>query len=150
MLTFQREALADVRDEMIPLLQRHWEEIALNKDSVPLDPDWEKYDLIEKAGMFCLVTAREAGAMVGYASFTVLGNLHYRSLYLADGDVFWLAPEYRKGTAGIRLLKAAEQILIGMGVNKIVNKTKLHSDLGPLFEYLGYTAIERVYAKMVG
>ncbi len=150
MLTFRVETLAAVRDEAAPLLRRHWEEIALNRDTVPLDPDWQAYDRVEAAGLLHITTARnDAGGLVGYAVYFVVPNLHYRSLRVAETDIFWLVPEHRRGLAGLRLLRAAEAHLAALGVNKIVSKVKLHHDTGPLFERLGYTAIERVYAKMV-
>jgi GNAT superfamily N-acetyltransferase len=167
-VSFQEERLADVRDEALPLLRRHWDEIALDKDTVPLEPDWERYARLEELGVFKVMTARRSGAshgisdpvaggraatprgeLVGYASFFVFPNIHYKSLVVADGDIFWVAPEHRDGT-GYRLLKAAEAMLVASGVRKIVNKTKLGHDAGPVFERLGYRAIERVYAKTVG
>ena len=147
LMTYQTERLDDWRVEAEPLLARHWREIALDQDVVPLDPDWPAYAQIEAAGMLHITTARLEGALVGYVVYFLAPNLHYRSLKVAEADVFWLAPECRKGTAGIRLLKAAERNLKPLGVNKIVNKVKLHFDAGPVFERLGYTAIERVYAK---
>src|SRR5258708_3980238 len=29
--------------ELPPLFMRHWKEIALNQDEVPLDPNWDRY-----------------------------------------------------------------------------------------------------------
>lgn len=151
MLTFQTERLAAVREEAAPLLRRHWEEVALDQDTVPLDPDWEAYGRIEASDMLHITTARDqAGRLVGYSAYFLVPNLHYRSLCVAETDIFWLAPEYRKGTAGMRLLRAAEEHLKARGINKIVSKVKLHRDTGPLFERLGYTAIERIYAKKLG
>lgn len=151
MLTFQTERLSDVRDEAAPLLRRHWEEIALDREMVLLDPNWDAYARIEAAGLMHITTARdEAGALVGYSAYFVMPNLHYRSLMVAETDIFWLAPEHRRGTAGLRLIRAAEAELKALGVNKIVSKVKIHFDTGPLFERLGYRAIERIYAKTLG
>jgi GNAT superfamily N-acetyltransferase len=147
MIQFQREKLRDVKDEVEPLLMRHWHEIALNKDTVPLDPDWDGYFAAEDAGIICAITARDEGTLVGYMNFVLSRNLHYRSLFVADGDIFWLAPEYRKGMTGLRMIRFAEDLLKTLGVNKIVNKVKLHFDIGVLFERLGYAPIERIYAK---
>lgn len=149
MVSFQVERIEDLRAEAEPLLARHWEEIALDKDTVPLDPDWESYARIENAGALHITTARDGAALVGYACYALGRNLHYRSLFMAESDIFWLAPEYRKGMTGVKLLKAAERFLAQIGVNKIVNKVKLHNDVGGIFEHLGYRAIERVYAKRI-
>lgn len=151
MLTFQTERLTEVRAEAEPLLRRHWEEIALDRDTVPLDPDWDAYARIEAAGLMHITTARDGtGRLVGYAAYFLAPNLHYRSLHVAETDIFWLSPEHRRGSAGLRLIRAAEEHLKTRGVNKIVSKVKLHHDTGPVFERLGYTAIERIYAKKLG
>lgn len=149
MITYQVERLADIKIEVAPLLLRHWEEIALNRDTVPLDPNWDQYLFMDREGYLQITTAREDGKIVGYAAYFIAANLHYRSLVVADSDIFWLAPEKRKGMVGVKLLKAAEEHLKAVGVNKIVNKVKLKHDVGAVFERLGYTPIERLYAKLV-
>ena len=149
MLTFQTERLADVRAEAEPLLRLHWEEVALNKDKVPLDPDWPAYAMTESLGMLCVTTARLHGKLIGYVCDVLSGNLHYKSLKVAANDLFWLAPEHRKGGLGLRLLLASEGFAREMGANQFVKRVKLHLDVGPVLERLGYTPIERVYSKLV-
>lgn len=149
MLTFQVESLADVREEAEPLLIRHWQEIALNQDTVPLDPDWAAYEKLEHAGRLCITTVRENGRLIGYVSDLIGGNLHYLSLRLAENDIFWLAPEHRRGRTGARLILESERNATALGVNKLVKRVKLHNDVGPFLERLGYVAIERVYVKGV-
>ena len=45
------------------------------------------------------------------------------------------------------MFKHAETALRGKGVTKVINKVKLHFDVGKIFERMGYLPIERVYAK---
>lgn len=149
MITFQVEKLRDVKEEAMPLLREHWEEIALNKDTVPLDPLWDQYQAVEDMGLYHVVTARAFGNLIGYSTYTLCQNFHYASLRQAETDIFWLQPKYRRGMTGIRLLKFAEQSLKELGCNKIITKTKLHLDLGPVLEFMGFTPIERVYAKSI-
>jgi len=148
-ITFQVEKIKDIKAEALPLLQAHWEEIALNKDSVPLDPDWDGYVNVEAAGLLHIITARDDSKLIGYAAYFITPNLHYRSLREANSDIFYLSPEHRKGLTGLKLMKAAEVELKAIGVNKIINKVKKHFDLGPLFERIGYKAFETHYAKLV-
>jgi len=146
-ITFQVEKLADVKDEVLPLLRLHWDEIALNKDTVPLDIDWEMYQRIEGAGGFCAVTMRDDGVLGGYAAYCIGGSLHYRSLKIAESDIFYIHPDHRRGLLAVSLFREAEKTVKALGCNKIVNKVKLHFDVGPLFERMGYAPIERLYAK---
>jgi hypothetical protein len=162
-LTFQVEKLSAVREEVRPLLLEHWEEIALNKDAVRLNPDWDGYQKLEDGGFLHVTTARFCGQIVGYASYIVSVNLHYRTMLVADGDIFYLAKAQRKGAAGIRLLRAAEAHLIALAVGHggdvdcvyIINKEKEHfrkegrAIVGPVLNHLGYKLIEHYYAKRV-
>lgn len=151
MLTFHVERLSDVRAEAEPLLKRHWEEIALNKDKVPLDPDWPVYAELEKAGFLLITTARnERGELNGYVADVLHGALHYRSQRVAENDIFWLAPERRGGLEGFRLLRAADANAVSSGANKFVKHVKIHSPgPGKLLERMGYVATDIIYAKVL-
>lgn len=59
--------------------------------------------------------SRGSGILAGYAAYFLTPNLHYRSRLVAEADVFYLAPEYRRGLAGLRLLQAAERECIRAG-----------------------------------
>ena len=85
--------------------------------------------------------------MVGYAAYVISPSLHYSDQIIADADVFWLDPDYRKGMAGMRLFKQAEKVLKSYGVTVVLNKVKIHFDVGKVFERMGYKPIERVYSK---
>lgn len=147
-VTYQRERWSDaLRDEAFPLLQRHWDEVALDKDTVPLDPNWAAYAELDRMDLLVITTARMNGTLVGYVSHFVVPNFHYMSLRVADNDIFWLAPEHRKSRIGITMLREAERNLRALGCNKILMKEKVHIPLGRLFEFLGYREIERLHAK---
>jgi GNAT superfamily N-acetyltransferase len=151
MLSYQVEALGDIFEEVRPLLDLHWEDVALDQETIKLNPNWTIYAKMADNGTLHITTARdETGELVGYAAYLLSENNHYQQMVQADGDIFWLHPKQRKGMAGVRLLRKAEEFLIECGVKKIINKVKLHKDVGIIFERLGYTAIERVYAKTVG
>ena len=150
MLIYRREAFCSFRDELTPLLEKHWEEVAIDKDTTPLDPDWSGYDLLERAGMLVCVTARaEDGRLVGYTSYTLTRHMHY-NLQVADCGPFFLDPAFRKGLAGVNLFRAAEVVLKDLGVERVVHKVKLSHDVGRIFERMGYRPIERTYVKTLG
>ena len=144
------EKFSDVIEEAKPLLARHWEEIALNKDSVPLDPDWQRYANLEATGQLSVVTVRAAGRMIGYCCMVVHPGLHYRSCLEARMDIFWIAPEYRGRMGGVRLFRAVEAELKRRGVKRMYVGSKLHRDSSRLFEALKYKEIERWYSKTLG
>ena len=146
-MEFSEETLSQCLDEARPLLVDHWENIALNKDTIPLNPLWNIYEKLEETGNLKIITARQDEKLVGYAAYVISPSLHYSSQIIADADVFWLDPNHRKGMAGMRLFKHAEKVLRSYGVTRILNKVKIHFDVGKVFERMGYDPIERVYSK---
>jgi hypothetical protein len=150
-VVFRPENLRNVQPEMAPLLRAHWEEIALDHDAVPLDPDWPRYMALTDAGCLSMVTARvgPGGPLVGYHVAIIGGHLHYGSTRHGITDVYYLSPEHRKGFTGIRLFKAVDEEMKRLGVTKRITGTKVHLNMGPVLERLGYRLTEHVYTKIL-
>lgn len=151
-VVFSVEHWRNFQPELRPLLYAHWCEIARDHEAVPLDPDWDRYLAMADAGCLSAVTARlgPGGPLVGYHIAIVSGHLHYGSTLHGITDVYYLAPEHRKGFAGIRLFKAVDTELERIGVVKRITGTKVHLDMGPLLQRLGYRLTEHVYTKILG
>jgi GNAT superfamily N-acetyltransferase len=150
MLTAQVESWNPFIEEVQPLLPKHWEELALNRDKVPLDPQYHVYDQRDQAGQVMVVTLREAGVIKGYFIGFVAPGLHYQSCLTLTMDIFWTHPDIRGGTAGLRLFKAVEREAKRRGVQRIFHGSKLHKDSGRLFEAMGYAPVETYYSKWIG
>ena len=149
-LSAQVEPFASCIGEIRPHLPRHWAELALDKEHVPLDPDCDRYEKMDAAGQLCMVTLRAQGQLVGYCCMMVSPELHYRTTLGARMDVFWLAPEYRGRMGGVRLFKAVEAELRRRGVKRAFMGSKLHRDSSRLFEALGYRPMEMWFSKYIG
>lgn len=147
-VTFHVERLADCLPEMKGLLAQHWQEIALDKDTIPLDPCYDEYLQLERFGMVHVVVARSLGKMVGYHVAFVRPHLHYRSTLSALVDIYFISPECRGGS-GIKLFRFVEASLKQRGVKKIFTACKLHKDISGLLTHLGYTEHERLYTKVI-
>lgn len=148
-ITYQVERWAFLRREMLPLLVQHWKEIALNHTDVPLDIDHERYDALDESGALHIVTVRKDGELIGYHVAMVSGHLHYKSTLHAITDVYWVHPNHRAGFTGIRLFQHVEREMKALGVRKLFTGTKVHLDMSPLFERLGYRRVEYLYAKLI-
>lgn len=149
MITYKQEFYKDLRHDLPGLIQMHYNEIALNKDIIKLNPDWDAYQKMEAQGFTRAFTARDGDKLVGYAVFVVTTALHYKDHLFACNDIFYLHPEYRKGFVGYKLLKNAMGWLKDDGVTKVHFNTKVHKPLDALFERLGCTLIENIYAKVL-
>lgn len=150
MITFALEDWFEVKDEMSVLWPAHWEEVAVNKDAIPLDPDFDAYAMLANAGMLHIVVARKEGRIIGYHFNIVKPHLHYRRSLSAFCDIYYIAPEYRTGRTPLRLFQFVEKTLKARGVQKAFTGTKLSLNAGPLFEFMGWTPTETLYIKMIG
>lgn len=149
MTTYAVERWRDLQTEMMPLLVKHWHEVALNHAAVPLDIDQAGYKRHDESGALHIVTARRDGVLIGYHVAIISPHLHYASTLHGLTDVYYIAPEFRHGVTGMRLFQRVEKELKERGVKKLYTATKLHLDQGKLFEHMGYIPIERVYAKII-
>lgn len=150
MITTHVESLTERLEEMLPLFPLHYEELALNKDKVPLDPQYNIYLERDARGEVVFVTMRDAGELVGYFVGFVAPGLHYRTCLTCTMDIFYVHPSKRNGTAGIRLFRAVEKELKRRGVQRWFVGSKCHKDASALFERLGFDRVEVYYSKWTG
>lgn len=146
-IKYQQEFLYTVEKDIKPLLEKHWEEIAVNQDKIKLNPDWETYASLEESGMLKIFTARDGEQLIGYFVVIVRRHIHYKDHLFAGNDILYLSPEYRKGRTGPDLIKFAEKYLKEDGVSVLVINTKVHRPFDSLLEWLGFSLIERTYSK---
>lgn len=149
-IKYQQEFLNTARPDAQKLLKDHWEEIALNKSKIALNPDWDAYEDLEQAGKLKVFTARTDDKMIGYFVVIVGVNLHYKDHIFAVNDILYLDKDYRKGRTGLKLIKFAETCLKEDGVSVLNINTKVHKPFDSLMEYMGFNLIERVYSKYIG
>jgi hypothetical protein len=148
MISFAKELLCEVVQEVQPLLERHYEELTRNKDVVKLDPAWDEYAALERAGRFVIFTARDDGRLLAYNAFFLGPHLHYKSLVVGQNDVLWIEHEYRKGITPIRFLKYSHTELKSHGAQKIVYHCK-DNNLAPILRLLGFSDEEMMVGKMI-
>lgn len=143
MTTYQREAVADVIEDIQPLLIAHWREIAHYPD-IPLDPDYDFY--LSHPGVR-VYTARKEGIIVGYGIFIVARNKHYKGSLQAVQDILYVDSVRRGSTVGYRLLKFIHDQLKTEGVDVVYQHVKQAHNFGPLLIHMGYEPIETIYGR---
>lgn len=155
-LRYQWELFHLLIQELVPLFSKHWQEIAVNKKAIKLDPNFVLYCQYEHAGVLHVLTVRAESKLVGYAFCMVGPHLHYASTTFCQIDMFWLDPVYRIGWNGIRLFKEVEarmrelKCMVIMGGEKLHFKNERKKSVGRLFKRLGYRADARYYSKLIG
>jgi len=146
-IKFAREKFTDVCDEIKPLLEDHWQEIALNKDKIKLNPDWNRYFQMECAEQLAIFTMRDNGKMVGYFVIIMIKHLHYVDHVFAFNDIIFVHPSYRKGMNAIRFIKFCESEVKKIGASVLTINSKVHAPFGSILERIGYAHIEQIYSK---
>lgn len=150
-ITFQQETLYEIVDQVECLLKMHYEEVALNRDFIKLDPMWKEYATLETMGRFIVYTARENGLLVGYSAFFINKHMHYSGTTVAINDVLFLHPDHRKSTCGYRLIKFSDEMLTNRNdINKIAFHVKLSKDWRKVLHKLGYADEEIICGKILG
>lgn len=158
-MIIKEESLTATLDELKPLFDPHWRELALDQDKVPLDPQYDIYLARDALGEVLLVTARDNGKLIGYFIGFVAPGLHYKTCLTLTMDIFWIHPDYRGEDSlskmeelfvGEELFKVAHAAAKMRGVQRIFVGSKLHKDASFLFEQLKYREVERYYSLWIG
>lgn len=149
MISFAKELLYEVVNEVDDLLKLHYDELTRNKDRVKLAPIWDDYAALERMGRFHIFTARDGSRLAGYSAFFVNQHLHYAELKTAMNDVLFLHPDQRQGATGIRLIKFCEVELQKLGAQKVCWHAKLDTPLIPILHRLQYQTEELSLAKFL-
>lgn len=146
MIVFGRELLCEVVQEVGPLLQAHHAEMGSN---MPLDPDWQQYTLLEQMGRFLIFTGRDDDKLVAYNAFHLIRHLQSRQFTQAMNDVFYVAPEVRRGITAMRFLNYCDGQLTAEGARQIVYFASPHNNLAPLLHRIGYADRQVMVAKTI-
>lgn len=150
MITAQVESLTECLDsEIKPLLMLHWNKLALNKDKVPLDPQYETYLIRDARDEVLFISLRDKGKMIGYWVAFIAPGLHYKTCLTHTMDIWNVLPEYEMTMAPLILFRAVEREIKRRGVNRSFIGEKLHRPSGRLFKAFGYEPVETYYSKWI-
>lgn len=142
------ELLIDGLDLMV---QRHWHEVGLDRERVPLKPDWRRYQKLEEAGILRCWAARDSFAIAGYIFWFVQPHIHYSATQHAFCDIYYLDPAWRGGWNAYRMFRSSIAALkADCGVEKAYLFEKLHLPTrAGMFRRLGFKPIETTYSALL-
>jgi GNAT superfamily N-acetyltransferase len=161
--TYQVEKYADVIDEIWPMLEAHYLEIATDKGIKPFDPDLTRYQAMEDQACLRIFTARQddgnpkgwvrgvvnPGRLIGYFVSFVLPGLHYQQTMMAINDIMYIMPEHRGGTVGYRLVKLATEDLKNLGADVLIIHMKVDYPFRSLLTKLGFHLTEENWERVL-
>ena len=146
-ITVQVETWDSCVAEMRAVWPKHWEEIALDKDTILQDMDEDRYKQMDTIGMLHITTVRADSILVGYAINFVITHYHYKSSGLMSmADMYYILPEY--SVVGARMFAEMERSLRDRGVVRGHMSCKVHQDHQALFERLGWEFTDKTFSKL--
>jgi GNAT superfamily N-acetyltransferase len=147
---FQREYCIGTSfiDELKVILPLHYEELALEKDFIPLDPMWGFYGTLEKVSQLHIFTARDGNKLIAYHIGICGRHPHYAQTMHCLTDIYYVLPEYRKNGVGFQFFEALmEDLRSNLGIQKMVCACKKHAEHIKFFELLGFKQSDYTFTK---
>jgi len=155
-ITIRPASVDVVRAHGQRLLEDHWEEVALNKSVMRLDPEWKRYYAMEEQGMLFSLGAWMAAPhpevpdeLVGYAVTFALTHIHYAGLFYLQNDVLFVAKRARHTGVGPKMIVATEGEARARGAKLVMWHAKPGTALDALMPRMGYQIQDVVYSKEI-
>lgn len=149
-IVIAEESLKECLEELKPLLEEHYKEVALYQDKIDLAPEYDKYAALEDSGNLHTIVVRDSGKVIGYYISFIDTHIHYMNTLYAINDVIYLDPEYRHTSVSSDLLEYAEKSLKEIGVSVITLHMKTYLPFEGLAKKHGFDKVEYCYSKYIG
>lgn len=141
---------ADRIDEAWALLEKHWHEIARNKQVMVLKPDRAKYDQLQAQGALLSLAALDPdGEIVGYSVNFLGPHIHYADLTVCNNDLLFLREDLRPSPIGLRLLKETERLAKARGARLMLWHAKEGTSLAKIMPRMGYGVQDIIFSKEI-
>ncbi len=148
MATISIGTLEAMRAQAQPLLEQHWAELAPRKHLMGIDPQWDRYEQLEKLGCLLILLAHdEDNQLVGYSVNVVMQHMHFANLRYCHNDLLFVAPANRNAGLGRQLIKATEIAAKESGAELLVWHTRPATALELVLRRRGYAPDFIYYAK---
>ena len=139
MIEVARETLSALLADVKPLLEEHYEELALYAGEIPLDPDYDFYHAVERTGILRIYTARENGVLIGYAIYFARKHHHYRQHTWAISDIILVQKHHRNFGVATKMFNYLEADMRLAGVDVMHTNTKaMHPELAVFLTSRGH------------
>ncbi len=149
-IKYQREDFNVVRHEVDELVHKNWEDTGFSKHGLKLNPDWDVYEAIDRAGLLGVYTVRKQDSLIGYLVVVVRKHPHYKDHIFASNDILFIDKEHRKGLVGYFLVKYVVEDLKKLGASVLMFNTTVDKPYDPILNRLGFEPAEKLYMKFLG
>lgn len=109
------------------------------------------FTMMVQSPMFVVFVAEQDGIILGAIGASAMPWFCNKSQFTVEEMFWWVFPEYRGGTAGIRLHKRLEEYAKEMGATSLYMSCADSTDnpvrLGKYYERKGYTKATTIYVR---
>jgi GNAT superfamily N-acetyltransferase len=146
MITYKSENPYDIKEELIPIAAKHYEEDPRAK-AIPIDVDWVLYSEAYEAGQIATMSARDEGVIVGYVTAVIKNHQHTKDSKMALMDSIYVEDSYRNKGVAKDLIIEMEESLIDAGVEWFNATFRDEATAEGVLGGLGYAKVECVFGK---
>lgn len=143
------EDFCEIGDQLEPLFQTHYDEIANNKEVKKIAPDWDTYRVLTDHERCIAVVAWDGDEIVGYTVAFLYPHPHYKDCIVAANDLFYVRPEYRRQGVASMMISFMEEQAAAYGATVHTMHMKPYHDFSTLMERLGYYEEEVLWEKVI-
>lgn len=153
MLTYRLVGLEEFYALAQDLVKDHFNEVSSSKDDFEFNFNWRIWFDMDRAGFLHIYGVFDGKNLVGYAPVMKVPNLINAHVRTCIVQSIYIDPQYRKGTAGIKLIRSAEKLARALDAEELKvsisknSKSSKGKPLSGLFTNLGYKFREVVYSK---
>ena len=147
--TISLSDLATWRDRCGNLRDMHWRELGQFKDELSMAINWQRYDAIEASGslLVLIVWAGRGREPIGYSVTFLWEHMRYGDLTMAQNDMVFVHPEWRRFGIGKQLLLRTASESRDAGARRMFWNGKPGTALPIVLSKMGYEETEVVYSK---
>lgn len=138
--TCRQETFTEARASIEALMLTQWGETG--DPRLPLDPNWQMYELMERTGKLVIMVLREDGRATGYAGGMVHPHMNSRAVMVGTIPTWYVeaTPEAPTKRAFIEkaLLQEVTRRLVALGARRVTIETNADQSAARLLEVMGY------------
>lgn len=146
MITYSAVNPYDVKDELLPLNEKHYE-ADFRMDAAMLDIDWESYNRMYEDGSMLCIIARDGDEVIAYMTTTVSCHPHTKDFKMANMDTMFVHEDYRGQGIASDLLETTEEILTDQDVSWFTVGFREESTAEAVTGKYGYKKVECTFGK---
>lgn len=118
-----------------------------NPDMLGALPDREGYARMAGAGLMHPLGVFAGDTLVGLCAVLITPVLHFGGKVLASTETLFVAEAHRAGNAGLKLLRAAEEVAANAGAGGLYVTAPAGGRLERLLPHVGYHETNRVFYR---